>query len=183
MQVLRKKCAGMWLAVAPGIGTACMQKTKWDSVELELLADLLFGPARVLNGAKLDDVELIRASHEAFDGRPFCVVRHWMLLDIMLPASQEQEVIRQGLKPCVLYAQATVYDSLGELKPGDSLLSDYERDFDGSIFESKEVVYVLAGRGARKHVSLPALQVLNAYGNANSGAQLSLCDLRFALMS
>jgi len=152
-------------------------------VELELLADLLYGPACVLNGAKLDDDELIRASHEAFDGRPFCVVRQWMLLDVMLPASQEQEVKTQGLKPCVLYAQATVYDSQGELKPGDSLLSDYERDYDGCIFESKEVVYVLAGQGARKHVSLPALQALSAYGNAVSGAHLSPCDLRFALMS
>ncbi|WP_072347166.1 MULTISPECIES: hypothetical protein [unclassified Pseudomonas] len=139
-------------------------------MELELLADLLLGPARVLNGAKLDDDELIRASHEAFDGRPFCVVRQWMLLDVMLPASQEQEVKTQGLKPCVLYAQATVYDSLGELKPGDSLLSDYERDFDGCIFESKDVVYILGGRGARKHVSLPALEALNAYENVGRGA-------------
>lgn len=147
-------------------------KNKWDSVELELLADLLYGPACFLNGAKLDDDELIRASHEAFAGRPFCVVRHWMLLDVMLPASQEQEVKTQGLKPCVLYAQATVYDSLAELKPGDSLLSDYERDFDSCIFESKDVVYILAGRGARKFVSLPALQSLTAYGNAGSGTKL-----------
>ena len=93
-----------------------------------------------------------------------------MLLDVMLPASQEQEVITQGLKPCVLYAQAPVYDSQGELKPGDSLLSDFQRDFDGCIFESKDVLYILAGQGSRKHVSLPALQALNAYGNAGSGA-------------
>ena len=137
------------------------KKTKWGSVELAMLADLLYGPARVLNGAKLDDVELIRASNEAFDGRPFCVVRQWMLLDAMLPASQEQEVITQGLKPCVLYAQATVYDSQGVLKPGDSLLSDFQRDFDGCIFESKDRLYILAGRGARKHVSVPAVAALH----------------------
>ncbi|AXI60027.1 hypothetical protein DLD99_05935 [Pseudomonas kribbensis] len=141
-------------------------------MELELLSDLFYGPACVLNGAKLDDDELIRASHEAFTGRPFCVVRHWMLLDVMLPTSQEQEVKMQGLKPCVLYAQATVYDSLGELKRDDSLLSDYERDFDSCIFESKDVVYILGGRGARKHVSFPALQALSAFGNAGRGAYL-----------
>lgn len=140
-------------------------------MELELLADLLHGPARVLNGAKLDDDELIRASHEAFDGRPFCVVRQWMLLDVMLPASQEQEVKTQGLKPCVLYAQAPVYDSQGELKPGDSLLSDFQRDFDGCIFESKDMLYILAGRGARKHASLSAVQALAAYQKSSTKIQ------------
>ena len=84
-----------------------------------------------------------------------------MLLDLMLPASQEQELITQGLKSYVLYAQATVYDSQGELKPGDSLLSDFQRDFDGCIFESKDRLYILAGRGARKHVSVPAVAALH----------------------
>jgi hypothetical protein len=147
-------------------------------VELELLADLLHGPACVLNGAKLDDAELIRASHEAFDGRPFCVVRHWMLLDVMVSASTEHELNVEGLKPTILYSPMTVHDSRDKYRPGDSILSGYQRDFDGCIFESKDVLYILAGRGARKHVSLPALQALNAYGNVGSGAQLSPCDLR-----
>lgn len=130
-------------------------------MELELLADLLYGPACVLNGAKLDNVELIRASHEAFNGRPICVVRHWMLLDVMLPASQEQEVIAQGLKACVLYSPLIVHDSQGKYRPGDSILSGYQRDFDGCIFESKDALYILAGRGARKHVSVPAISALH----------------------
>lgn len=94
-----------------------------------------------------------------------------MLLDLMLPASQEQELITQGLKSCVLYAQATVYDSQGELKPGDSLLSDYERDFDGCIFESKDILYISAGRGAGKHASLSAVQALAAYQKSSTKIQ------------
>jgi hypothetical protein len=163
IEVLKRIFAGMCLSVTTGGGTVRVRKTKWGSVELALLADLLYGPGSVLNGAKLDDAELVRASHEAFEGRPFCVVRHWMLMDVMLPVAQEREVIRQGLEPCILYAQAIVYDSQGELKSGDSLLSDYQRDFDGCIFETQDVLYILAGRGSRKHASLPAMDALKAY--------------------
>ena len=132
-------------------------------MELVLLADLHYGPACILNGAELDDDELIRVSNEAFKGRPFCVVRHWMIFDVMVSSSTEHELKMQGLKPTILYSPMTLYDSQGKHSPGESVLSEYLRDLDGCIFESKDKLYILAGRGSRKYASLPAVQALEAY--------------------
>jgi hypothetical protein len=132
----------------------------------ELLGDLLYGSARPLGGSKLGDDELVELAADTFNEKPFCVVRHWMILDVMLPESTEREIKAQGLDATVLYAQAAVFDSQNEHSPGDSILSGYLRDFDGCIFESKTTIFILAGRGFRKHVSLPAFQALNAYSKA-----------------
>lgn len=134
--------------------------TRMSVTEDELLGDLLYGSARPLGGSKLGDDELVELAADTFKEKPFCVVRHWLILDVMLPESTEQEIKAQGLDATVLYAQAAVFDSQNKHLPGDSLLSGYQSDFDGCIFESKTTIFILAGRGARKHVSLPAVQVL-----------------------
>ncbi|RLU08384.1 hypothetical protein CS078_15960 [Pseudomonas prosekii] len=126
----------------------------------ELLGDLLYGSAQPLGGSKLGDEELIELAVHTFKEKPFCVVRHWMILDVMLPEFTEQEIKAQGLEATVLYAQSAVYDSQNRHSPSDSILSGYQGDFDGCIFESKTTIFILAGRGARKHVSLSAIQVL-----------------------
>jgi hypothetical protein len=131
--------------------------------DTDLLGDLLFGPAQTLGGSKLGNDELIELAADTFGEKPFCIVRGWMLLDVMLPEFQEQGVKAQGLEATVMYAQAVVFDSSNQLKPGDSVLSDFQRDFDGCIFESKDVLYILAGRGARKHVSAPAVEAVRAF--------------------
>ncbi|MFJ2484864.1 DUF6957 family protein [Pseudomonas sp. NPDC087639] len=135
--------------------------------DTDLLGDLLFGPAQILGGSKLGNDELIELAAETFVEKPFCIVRGWMLLDVMLPEFQEQDVKAQGLEATVLYAQAVVFDSSKQLKPGDSVLSDFQSDFEECIFESKGVLYILAGRGARKHASAPALDALRAFKNAD----------------
>ncbi|WP_193560167.1 DUF6957 family protein [Pseudomonas mandelii] len=134
--------------------------------DTDLLGDLLFGPAQSLGGSKLGDDELIKLAADNFTEKPFCIVRQWLLLDVMLPESQEREVKAQGLGATILYAQSAVYDSQSKLQPGDSVLSDFQSDFEKCIFESKDVLYILAGRGARKHVSAPAVEALRAFKNA-----------------
>lgn len=135
--------------------------------DTDLLGDLLFGPAQTLGGSKLGNDELIELAADTFIEKPFCIVRGWMLLDVMLPEFQEQEVKAQGLEATVLYAQAVMFDSSNKLKPGDSVLSDFQSDFEACIFESKDMLYILAGRGARKHVSAPAVEALRAFKNAD----------------
>jgi hypothetical protein len=130
--------------------------------DIDLLGDLLFGSARSLGGSKLGDDELIELAADTFREKPFCIVRHWMVLDVMLPESQEQEINAQGLEATLLYAHAAVFDSQNKYQPGDSIVSGYQRDFDGCFFESDDTIFILAGRGARKHVSLPAVQAIAA---------------------
>ena len=130
--------------------------------DTDLLSDLLFGPAQPLRGTKLGDDELIELVAGTFGEKPFCIVRGWMLLDVMLPDFREREIKAQSLEATVLYAQAAVFDSQNRRQPGDSVLSDFQRDFDGCIFESNHTIFILAGRGARKHVSLPAVEAVAA---------------------
>lgn len=133
--------------------------------DTDLLSDLLFGPAQPLGGSKLGDDELIELAADTFGENPFCIVRGWMLLDVMLPDFQEREIKAQGLEATLLYANATVFDSKSRRKPDGSVLSDFQREFDGCIFESKTTIFILAGRGSRKHVSLPAVQSMATYIN------------------
>jgi len=128
----------------------------------ELLGDLLFGSAQPVGGSRLGDDELIELATATFGEKPFCIVRCWILLDVMLPDFQEREIKKQGLEATLLYAQAAVFDSQSKLQPGDSMLSDFQREFDGCIFESNHTIFILAGRGARKHVSLPAVEAIAA---------------------
>lgn len=139
--------------------------TRMSVTDDELLGDLLYGSAQPLGGSKLGDDELIKLAADTFIEKPFCIVRHWMILDVMLPESSEQKIKAQSLDATVLYAQAAVFDSQNKHSPGDSILSGYQCDFDGCIFESKTTIFILAGRGARKHVSLPAVQSMAAYIN------------------
>lgn len=132
----------------------------------ELIEDVLYGPARILGGSRLEDDELIQLAREEFEGQPFCIVRNWMMLDLLLSETQENELKEQGLTPAVLLVHRTVFDSETGIADAGSLISGYQKDFYGCFFESKDKLYILAGRGARKHASLPALQALNAFGNA-----------------
>jgi len=132
-------------------------------VQKELLEDVLYGPARMLGGSRLEDDELIKLAGEEFEGQPFCVVRNWMILDLLLPEAQVSEIRGQGLQPSVLYVNQIIFDSKARFSNGDSFITSYQKDFHGCFFESKDTLYILAGRGARKHASLPALQALAAY--------------------
>lgn len=117
----------------------------------------------MLGGSRLEDDEIIKLACEEFEGQRFCVVRNWMILDVLMPAAQESEVRKQGLRPSVLFFQQAVFDSEGRISAGDRFVSGYKKDFYGCFFESKEMLYILAGRGSRKHASLPAVQSLKAY--------------------
>lgn len=130
--------------------------------DIDLLGDLLFGPAQPLSGSNLSNDELIELAAESFTEKPFCIVRRWMILDVMLPEFQEREIKAQGLEATRLYAQSSEFDSENTYQPGDSIFSDFQREFDGCVFESKHRIFILAGRGARKHVSLPTVEALAA---------------------
>jgi len=132
-------------------------------VQADLIEDVLYGPAQMLGGSQLEDGELIQLAREEFEGQSFCIVRNWMMLDLLLSEAQEREVRKQGLQPTVLFINKTVFDSEARVPTGDGFITGYQKDFHGCFFESKDRLYILAGRGARKNASLPAVDALKAY--------------------
>lgn len=125
-----------------------------------LISDILFGPALVLGGSGLADAEAIKASGEEFAGQRFCIVRQWLLLDVLLPEGFDFSPATEGLATTVLFAQRVVHDSATQLVVGKPFLSGFQQRFVDCFFETEQGLFVLAGSGARKSISLPALIAL-----------------------
>ena len=128
----------------------------------DLLGDLFYGFARPLHGSWLNDDELIRLSREVFPSKPYCIVRNWMLLDVILSEPLRKELKARGQQPVVLYAQSVISHSSGTKAPGQSVCTSFQDFFDDGFFESDETLYILAGRGSRKHTNLRAIAALRA---------------------
>lgn len=129
-------------------------------VEAALLANLLSEGGIPLEGDGQSDENIVQTAWTANEGRPFYVVRDWLLLDIMVPSDVEDDLKAMGLQPTVLFAHTVVYDSRVQGPRTGAIRSSFQRMLDGCSFESMHTRFVLAGPGMRKHVSLPALLAL-----------------------
>ncbi|WP_156510911.1 hypothetical protein [Pseudomonas sp. p21] len=129
-------------------------------MEAALIAGLLFEGGFPVEGEGASDECIVQAARAANQNRPFCVVRDWLLLDIMVPSDVEDDLKAMGLQPTVVYAHTVVYDSKAEGSRAGAIRSSFQRMLDGCSFESMHTRFVLAGPGVRKHVSLPALLAL-----------------------
>lgn len=126
----------------------------------DLLEDVFYGGAQALPGSGLADEPLLAAAREEFEDREYCVVREWMILDIMVSESDQKTITARELQPVKLYAQRVLFDSRGA-RQGEILLTGFLRQFQDCFFEADEMVYVLGGRGFRKYVSMPTLSELS----------------------
>ncbi|MCK2124795.1 MULTISPECIES: DUF6957 family protein [Pseudomonas] len=137
-------------------------------MEQHLISDILHGPALVIGGSGLSDSEAIKAASEEFSGVRFYVVRQWMLLDVVVSAEWERHLEGLAHMPTVLYAHAVVHDSAGQLEAGSSFLTGPALESKDCFFACGQGLFVLAGSGARKKISLPALLALsNAVGTTS----------------
>lgn len=140
----------MWLSESNKVGR----------VEAALVADFLSGYSLPLEGDGLPDDVIVDTAWTNNQGRPFYVVRDWLLLDIMVPSDVEDDLNAMGLQPTVVFANTVVYDSRVRGSRVGAIRSSFQSILDGCTFESMHTSYILAGPGTRKHVSLPALQAL-----------------------
>lgn len=134
-----------------------IDQVRQTSLNIELLGDLLYGPARVLYGSKLTDEQLLQVTHETFGGQAVCIVRNWMVIDVKLTERHDDLIRKNGLQPTVLYANTVVSESeaAGEMHSG--VLSGFQVSYEDCFFETENMLYVLAGRGCRKSAELPAV--------------------------
>ncbi len=126
----------------------------------ELLEDVFYGAARMLMGSGLADEPLLAAVRDEFADQEYCVVREWLILDVMVSERDQALIEARNLQPVLLYAQRVLFDTRGT-RQGGVLLTGFLRKYEDCFFEAEEMVYVLGGRGARKHISMPALRALS----------------------
>jgi hypothetical protein len=137
-----------------------MHGSQSSDLDEQLVVEALYGLARTLGGSRLENDALIRLAIDEFTGRRIFIVRQWMLLDVIAPDAHEQQIKKNGLIPTVLYADQIVYASDASIAINKRFITGYQKSFEACFFESKDTLYILAGRGCRKHVSLPALIAL-----------------------
>ncbi|WP_057434205.1 MULTISPECIES: DUF6957 family protein [Pseudomonas] len=125
--------------------------------DLDELGELLYGSAEVMPGADLSDVELIEFAASRYVNKPYCVVRQWMIIDVLMSAKKTHEIEQLGMHPSVLYAANIIHDSRGRFSAGNWVLSTYKVSFRNCFFETRNTLYILAGRGFRKSASLDAV--------------------------
>lgn len=128
-----------------------------------LISDILYGPARSLCGSGLSDEDLARVTVDEYAGQDVCVVRHWLLLDVLLPEGDQAQLSREGLQSTVLYAHRVVHDSRTYSVDAKNIITGYESESSGWLFRADETTYILAGPGGRKYVSQPAVIALRRY--------------------
>lgn len=126
----------------------------------QLLGDLFFGPAQPLCGSDLDDETLLQFACEQFPEKDFCIVRRWMLIDVILSDDEESLIRSSGLRPVLVYAHAMITKAGAKAEGDYGVLSGFQHTFEDCFFETQDMLYILAGRGSRKFASKPAVSAL-----------------------
>lgn len=124
-------------------------------VTLDEIAQLLYGNDGETSGWTGSQEDLISLAGKVFPGKAFCVVRHWILIDLTVTPEEMEKLTNLGLLPMTLFAHEVVLDSKGRFQPNMWVRSNFGKSFTESyMFETKSTVYLLWGSGLRKEASV-----------------------------
>src|SRR5687767_8679233 len=132
-------------------------------VTLEEISQLLYGVGEGSAGWQGSQEDLISLAAKIFPGKAFCVVRQWILIDLIMTSEEKEKLTKLGLLPATLYAREVVLDSRGRFQPKMWVRSNFGVSFIyGCMFETKNTVYLLCGAGQKKEASLAAAFSMSA---------------------
>lgn len=130
---------------------------------LEEVAQLFYGEGETTPGWEGSQEDLVSLAARSFPGKAFCVVRQWILIDLIVTPDEEEQLTNLGLLPITLFAHEIVLDSKGRFQPGMFVRSNFGLSFtEGSMFETKNTVYLLWGSGQRKEATVGAAFSMSA---------------------
>lgn len=150
-----------------GVGS---EDKKGGYVEAAQLAHFFLDGAEQVEGLPLADDELVEVAKKRSGAKPFCVIRSWILLDVMVSDKDERTLEDQGLHPTVMLGREIVFDSRTQGSRPGGLRSSFMHALVESVFESKDTLYYLAGPGFRKYTSLTAVLTLDNVGEVAQDA-------------
>ena len=132
-------------------------------VTLEEISKLFYGAGEKVLGWQGTQEDLISLASKLFPGKAFCVVRHWILIDVTVTSDEREKLTKLGLLPATLFAHEIVLDSKGRFQPKMWVRSNFGKSFtQGCLFETKNTVYLLWGSGLRKEATLGAAFSMSA---------------------
>lgn len=122
---------------------------------LEEIMSFLYGAGDLVEGWNGDPADLVHAAEQRFPGKPFCLVRQWILIDIV---ANEGGLLPAEVPPMVMFAHEVVQDSRRRFDPGHWVRTTYAVSHpDLCMFETRSTIYLLLGDGCRKQASLDAV--------------------------
>ncbi len=123
--------------------------------DLQAISELLSGTGQPMAGSVMTDEQALAFACERFSHFEFCLVRHWLWIDLDVTDAQRVELEKTRRQPVILYAHQVIYDSARRWDVGDvvrtSPLVSFEDDF---LFRTLNSVYLLLGDGQRKRSTL-----------------------------
>ncbi|WP_447782069.1 DUF6957 family protein [Pseudomonas plecoglossicida] len=146
------------------------ENKKGGYVEAAQLAHFFLDGAEQVEGLPLADYEVVEVAKKRSGAKSFCVIRSWILLDVMVSDEDERTLEDQGLHPTVMLGREIVFDSRTQGSRLGGLRSSFMHALVESVFESKDTLYYLAGPGFRKHTSLTAVLTLDNVGEVTQDA-------------
>lgn len=118
---------------------------------LKEVSEFFYGEGKVVSGWEGGDGALIELAHVYHPGKPYCLVRNWIVADLQLTPVELEQIRMKAVLPLVLFAHEVVRDSRDRFPPGHWVRSNYGIVHNcPSIFETRGTVYLLLGDGYRK---------------------------------
>ena len=125
------------------------------SVTLDEIAQFFYGSGEVVLGWHGAQEEIIGLAEKTFSGKPFCLVKQWIIADLQFTQAEQDRLASMGLLPKSVYSHEVVLDSRRRFSPGHWVRTSFGISHDHPcMFETKSTVYLLLGDGVRKPAAL-----------------------------
>ncbi|MCO1623289.1 DUF6957 family protein [Pseudomonas putida] len=115
----------------------------------------LYGDGKRLAGWLRDPEELVCLAQQTFPGKPYCLVKRWVVAEMLGPEDELSKIVSDGLLTKVLFSHEVVRDSRNRFPSGHWVRSSFGISHARvCMFETRSTVYLLLGYGCRKQASL-----------------------------
>ena len=126
-----------------------------ESNPLTQVANFLYGAGTPASGLGLSPQKASREAQRRFPNKPHCLVRQWMLVDLLVADPEQWAAQHPGKAPRLVLAHDIVFDSAGRFPPGYWVRSTFQVSYaEEGFFETGNTVYVLLGEGCSKTEAL-----------------------------
>ncbi|MEH6486713.1 MULTISPECIES: DUF6957 family protein [Pseudomonas] len=117
----------------------------------EQVTEFLYGDAPTITGWSGTEDEAVLEASRLYPGRSYCLVRDWMLVDILTSPEVAEAISNQGFSTRLIFSHRIVLDSAERFLPGYWVRSTWQKSYhESGFFESRNTIYILLGEGKKK---------------------------------
>lgn len=125
----------------------------FDDPIIQACAEFLREPGELFEFG-IDECEsekYVQIAANKFPGKPYCLVRDWVLWDVRVTNREVEAFKAMGIQPIFLHAKFVIFDETGRAERGYYRMSTPLVTLgDPCFFVTKNTVYILTGEGTRK---------------------------------